>query len=115
MSETQADENKQIVKKFISIDNKHQIEISIIGNICWFSIIKFEFEYYKTFVLTLKDVVMFLKKNNIMYIKQYVFEEDVKFFNNSSVINIDTDQYVVTTNIVNFLDETMNVLGIKKM
>ena len=67
-------------KVFNSIDNKHQIEITIIDDICWFYINKFDFEYYKTFLLTLKDVLMYLKKNNVIYIKQYIDQNDIEFF-----------------------------------
>jgi hypothetical protein len=102
-------------KIFNSIDNKHQINICIIDDICWFNIDKFEFEYYKTFLLTLKDVLLYLKKNNIIFIKQRVFEEDVVLFKNSSSTNIDENQYVITTNIDIFINEIIGVLGINKI
>jgi len=100
-------------KIFNSIDIKHQIETTIIDNICWFNINKFDFEYYKTFLLTLKDVLIYLKKNNIIYIKQYIHEEDIKFFNKSEIIELTENKYIVTTNINNFVDEIINVFGIK--
>jgi hypothetical protein len=102
-------------KNFNSIDNKHQIETSIIDNICWFNINKFDFENYKTFLLTLKDVLIYLKKNNIIYIKQHVYEEDIEYFKNSSIINTDENKYTITTNIDVFVDEMVNVLGIRKI
>lgn len=102
-------------KIFNSIDNKHQINIYIIEDICWFNIDKFEFEYYKTFLLTLKDVLLYLKKNNVVFIKQYVFEEDVILFKNSSSTNINDTQYIITTNIDNFIDEIIGVFGINKI
>lgn len=103
-----------INKIFNSIDNKHQISVYIIDDVCWFNIDKFDYEYYKTFLLNLKDVLLYLKKNNVIYIKQYVFEEDVVLFKNSSSINID-DKYVITTNIDIFVDEIISVFGIKKI
>lgn len=102
-------------KIFDSIDNKHQIETNIIENICWFNINKFDYEYYKTFLLTLKDVLLYLNKNNIIHIKQYIYEEDIEFFKNSSTVNIYENQYIVTTNITDFIDEIICVLGIKKI
>lgn len=104
-----------INKIFNSIDNKHQIETNIVGNICWFNINNFNFEYYKTFLLTLKDVMIYLKKNNVNLIKQYVYEDDVEFFKKSSTININENLYVITTNISDFIDEIVNVLGINKI
>jgi hypothetical protein len=106
---------KQQDKIFNSIDKKHQIEIKIIDNISWFNINKFDFEYYKTFLLILKDILVFLKNNNVLYIKQYIYENDCEYFKNSSIINVDQDIYIVTTNIDNFIEEIINVFGIKKI
>ena len=105
----------QLNKIFNSIDNKHQIEVNIIDNISWFNINKFDYENYRIFLLTLKDVLLFLKKNNVVYIKQYILEDDIKYFKNSSVINIYENQYIVSTNIDNFVDEIINVFDIKKI
>lgn len=102
-------------KVFNSIDNKHQIETTIIENICWFNINKFDFEYYKTFLLTLKDVLLYLKKNNVKYIKQYIYEEDVVYFKKSSIVELDENKYIVNTNIDDFIDEIVNVFEIKKI
>ena len=102
-------------KIFNSIDNKHKISICVIDDICWFNIDKFEFEYYKTFLLTLKDVLLYLKKNKVIYIKQYVYNEDVILFKNSSSTNINENQYIITTNIDIFIDEIICVFGINKI
>jgi hypothetical protein len=99
-------------KIFNSVDLKHQISTYIIDDICWFNIDKFEFEYYKTFLLTIKDVLLYLKKNKVIYIKQYVFEEDVILFKNSSSTNINENQFIITTNIDIFIDEIIGVFGI---
>ncbi len=100
---------------FNSIDNEHKINISIIDDICWFNIDNFNFKYYKTFLITLKDVMTYLKKNNIIYIKQYIYEEDIAFFKNSSIVNIDEYIYIATTDINIFIDEIVAALGIKKI
>ena len=102
-------------KIYNSIDNKHQIKINIIDDVCWFNINKFDFEYYKTFLLVLKDVLIYLRKNNVIYIKQYISEEDTKYFTKSTIVNIDRDQYTITTNINDFVDEIINVFGINKI
>jgi hypothetical protein len=107
--------NNQINKIFNSIDNKHEIELKIISEIVWFNINKSDFEYYKTFLILLKDVLIYLSKNNIKYIKQYIFEEDLNYFTKSSFIQSNDNEYVVSTNIVDFLSEIINVLGIKKI
>jgi hypothetical protein len=106
---------KQQDKIFNSIDKKHQIEINIIDEICWFNIIKFEYEYYKTFLLMLKDCLIFLKNNNVEYIKQYIYENDCEYFKNSSIVNIDQNKYIVSTRIENFVDEIICVFGINKI
>lgn len=102
-------------KFFNSIDNKHQIETYIIENISWFNINKLDFESFKTFLILLKDVMMYMKNNNVIYIRQYIMEEDTIYFKKSSVVNLDENTYVVTTNIVDFIDEITNVLDVKKL
>lgn len=102
-------------KIFNSIDNKHQIEANIIENISWFNINKLDFESFKTFLILLKDVIVYMKNNNIMYIRQYIMEEDILYFKKSSIVNLDENTYMVTTNIIDFIDEITNVLGIKKL
>lgn len=108
-------EEKNQLKIFDSVDKKHQIEINIIDDISWFNINNFDFEYYKTFLLMLKDILIFLKKKNITHIKQYIYKNDCEYFKNSLIINLDDDKYIVSTNLENFLDEIINVLGIKKI
>ncbi len=100
---------------FNSIDNKHQIETNIIEDISWFNINKLDFESFKTFLLLLKDVITYMKNNNIKYIKQYIMEEDINYFKKSSIINLDKNTYMTTTNITDFIDEIVNVLDIKKL
>ena len=100
-------------KIYNSIDNKHQIEINIIENISWFNINKLDFESFKTFLLLLKDIMTYLKNNNIKYIKQYIEEKDTEYFKKSSIINLDKNYYMVTTYIDDFIDEIILVFGIK--
>ncbi len=102
-------------KIFNSIDFKHQIEISIIDNISWFSIKKINYESYKTFLLLLKEMMEYLGANNIVYVRHYVYEEDLEYLKNSSYVEINESQYVVTTNITHFLSEIISVLGIQKL
>lgn len=102
-------------KIFNSIDNKHQIETNIIENVSWFNINKLDFESFKTFLILLKDIMVYMKNNNVIYIRQYIMEEDTLYFKKSSIVNLDENTYMVTTNIVDFIDEITNVLGIKKL
>lgn len=115
--QNQNQERKYCIDKFFnSIDNKHQVEITIIDDdICWFNICKIDFESFKTFLILLKDVMTYLKKNNVIYIKQNIFEEDIVYFKKSSIINLDEKCYIATTNIIDFIDEIVNVLDIKKL
>jgi hypothetical protein len=107
--------NISISKTFESIDKKHQIEISIIDNIGWFCICKLDYENCKTFLILLKQVMEYLNLKNIKYIKQYIYEEDLKYFEKSSHLDIGNGQYVVSTEIIYFLSELTNVLGIYKL
>lgn len=102
-------------KIFNSIDKKHQIKINIIEHISWFNINKIDFESFKTFLLLIKDVIVFMKQNNIKYIKQYIIEEDTFYFKKSEIINLDENIYVATTNINDFIDEITSLFEIKKI
>lgn len=104
-----------IKKTFNSIDNKHQIDITIICEIAWFNIIKLDFESFKTFLILLKDVMIYIKDNKCEYIKQYINKNDVEYFKKSSKVELDNDIYSITTKIDNFLDEIINVFDIKKV
>lgn len=107
--------NINLKKIFNSLDKKHQIEITIIDDIAWFNINKLDYEHCKTFLILMKDVIEFFNLNDIKYIKQYIYEEDLVFFKKSSFIDIGNKQYVVSTEIINFLFELTNVLGINKL
>jgi len=102
-------------KLFNSIDNHHQIEITTIDDISWFNINKLDYPNYKTFLILLKDVIKYLSDNEIKFIKQYIRDEDLDYFKNSSYLDIGDNKYVITTNIINFLPEITNALGIQKL
>ena len=107
--------NITITNLFESIDKKHQIEIKLIDDISWFNIIKLDYENCKTFLILLKRVMEYLNLKNIKFIKQYIYKEDLKYFEKSSYLDIGNNQYVISTNIIHFLSELMNVLGINKL
>ena len=106
--------NIEYNKLFNSIDNNHQIEISIIDKIAWFNIIKLNYEQYKTFLILLKDIILYLSNKKIEYIKQYIKKEDLEYFSKSS-FNEYGDIYIISTKLIDFTDEISNVLGIKKI
>ena len=112
--------NNNLIKEFYSIDKKHSISINILfsnleDNISFFEILSFDFLNYKTFLFLFKDVVEFLSKNNVKYIKQYILKSDINNFKTSEIINInnDTNIVLITTSIENFSNETYNALGLK--
>lgn len=72
--------NIKISNIFESIDKKHKIEISIIDDVGWFCIIKLDYENCKTFLILLKQVMEYLNFKNIKCIRQYIYEEDLKYF-----------------------------------
>ena len=109
--------NLFIIKIFDSIDNKHQIEIKIelIGEYAWFNINKLDYENCKTFLILLKRVIEYLSSKNVKIIKQYVYEEDLKYFEKSSHLDIGNGQFIISTEIIHFLSELIYALGINKL
>lgn len=104
-----------VEKIFESIDKQHQIKITIIDNIAWFNINALNYKLYKTFLLLLKDVMSYLASHNITHVKQYVSVDDLENFPSSSHVDLDGGVYIISTPIINFLEELSNALGIKKM
>ena len=109
--------NLFINKIFDSIDNKHQIEIKIelIGEYAWFNINKLDYENCKTFLILLKRVIEYLSSKNVKIIKQYIYEEDLKYFEKSSHLDIGNGQFIISTEIIHFLSELIYALGINKL
>jgi hypothetical protein len=120
--------NNEIV--FDSLDKLHKIIIKIdsLSNFqeyCWFNIEIFNEHNCKTFLILIKDVTDYINKKNIKYIKQYICLDDCLFFKKSEIIkyngfseknklhNLPEDIFIVTTKIEYFIEELINVLGIK--
>jgi len=113
--------------KFESLDKLHKIIINIdsfsnLPEYCWFNIEIFNETNCKTFLILIKDVIDYINKKNIKYIKQYIYLEDSLYFKNSEIIkyeekiklhNLAQDIFIVTTKIEYFIQELINVLGIK--
>lgn len=108
-------------KKFTSIDKSHEIDTTIIEDLCYLTIIKITPENYKTLLLLFKDIILYLNLKNVKYIKQFIQCEDIQSFKNST-INICDDTHLgvdnnnnfawITTNIVDFMEEICNALNI---
>lgn len=95
-----------------SIDNKHKIKLQINGNNAIFTIIRFEFEFYKSFLMLLKDIIHDLNSKNIKNIIQYINNDDCVNFNKSEIIKIDNDICMIVTNINIFAEQMYDALGI---
>ena len=103
-------------KKFISLDENHEINISIKDETAWFNIIKLKQENYKTFVYLFKEVIEFLKNEKVKIINQFIDEESVKFCKLSEINKINSNLYEIKTNLSDFIDEVIiNLLGIQKI
>ena len=100
---------------FESIDKKHRISINILDDIAWFNILDLDYENCKTFLILLKRLLEYLNSSNVKIIKQYIYEEDLKYFEKSSYLDIGDGKYLITTEIANFLPDLINVLGINKL
>jgi hypothetical protein len=102
-------------KIFTSLDDNHLIIIKKLDEISWFNIEKFDKQQAKTFLLLLKEVIDYFNENNIKYIKQYIHQNDLKFFKNSSYVEIEEAIFIITTPIEKFIDDMIDVLGIQKL
>ncbi len=100
-------------KIFISLDNEHQINTNIIDDISWFQIIKFNPDRQKTFIMLIKEIIDYFRQKNILYIKQYISENDMSYFKNSSINKIEDDLYIISTPISKFIEDMVYALGIK--
>ena len=100
-------------KNFLSYDESHLIIIKKEKDEFWFSIEKIDYEKYKTFLLLLKDVIEYLNDNNVKIINQYVYKNDIEFFQNSNKFEINDNIYKISTNIDNFVSSIYNALGLK--
>jgi hypothetical protein len=104
-----------MVNKIISsLDNNHEIQISIIDEIAWFNINKLDYNNIKSFLYLVKDIMEIFRNNKIKNIKQYIGVDSIKFFTNSSIIELENDIYIVNSDIEIFLDELVNALGLIK-
>lgn len=104
----------QQVKIIDSVDGNHQIKISWIDEIGWFSIQKIDEENSKTLMILIKDIIKLFADNGIKYIKQYIEYSDLELFKFSEYIEYD-DYITVTTPIDKFPIEIVGVLGLKPL
>jgi hypothetical protein len=103
-------------KILVSIDTKHKISLrsDVIENISWFEINQIDYENFKTFLFLLKDMLEFLQKNNIKYIKTLLSVEDSKSFKNSQIIEYDNFNVAIIP-IDKFLDDIVCAFGINRI
>ena len=105
-----------INKKFISIDKFHEINTSIIDNFCYFSIEKLICENYKTFLLLLKDILLYLNNHKVKFIKQEILIIDLPYFKKSTRNETcNKTNVLITTNIEDFMEEICDALNIKHL
>jgi hypothetical protein len=101
---------------FTSIDKYHEINILIIDNFCYFSIDKITLEYYKSLLLLLKDILLYLYNHKIKFIKQHILSSELLYFKKTiSTVNIDTNIVCITTSIDDFMEEICDALNIKHL
>ena len=100
---------------FDSIDKKHQIRMIIIDDVAWFSIEKLEYEFYKTFLLMLKDIMEWMCSHNVKFVKQQICETDLGGFKMSSSVALGDGTFVISTPIIHFISELADALGIQRL
>jgi len=101
--------------EFISIDKKHKIKIILMNDVALFEIIEINNEFYKTLLYLLKDIMIYIKKNDIKYIQQTIMESDLELFKLSQSLKINDNEYLIITTIENFMNEIVDALGIKHL
>lgn len=101
-------------KDFISIDKNHSFTIKIIEDTAYFNINYLNPEKYKTFLLLLKIAFEYLIKNNIIYVKQQINNDDKVNFKRSTFIE-ENNIIIVKTNISDFLFEICDALGMNRL
>jgi hypothetical protein len=106
-------------KKFISIDKSHEIDTTIIDELCYLTIINITLENYKTLLLLIKDIILYLNFKKVKYIKQFITGEDIQFFKKSTINicnNNDNNKSAwITTNIIDFMEEFCYALNINHL
>ncbi len=100
-----------ITKEFISIDKKHHINILTNNNVGWFILINFDATNCNTFVLLLKTIIEYLKKNKIYYVNQHITKNDIEFFNKSEILQFD-DDIIAKTKTDYLIDDVVSALNI---
>ena len=95
-----------------SIDNKHKIKLQIYEDNAIFTIVKLDFEFYKSFLILLKDIIHNLNSKNIKNIIQYIEKDDCINFTKSNIIKIDNTTCMIVTNINIFAEQMYEALGI---
>ncbi len=97
----------EIKKEFISYDRKHRMSVIHIKNenFCYFTLEEYDIENKKTFCYTFKEVIEYLKENNIIRIKQKLTNDIIHHFKKSEIININENESMVISNIKTFAIE----------
>ena len=103
---------KYINKLFMSIDDKHSIDINIMHNVSIFQIIAFDYENVNTFIHLLKNTIKYLHDNNIIYVLQEINNDDIEYFSNS-IITEQNNKIIAKTPIDYLADDIINALNIK--
>jgi hypothetical protein len=101
-------------KNFVSVDKSHEINTTILDELCYLTIIKITPENYKTLLLLFKDIILYLNLKNVKYIKQFIHNNDKNSFKKSTINESDEDKNFVwiTTNIIDFMEEICFALNI---
>lgn len=104
----------EMLKKFVSLDKNHSFTIGIIETTAYFQIENINPEYYKTFLLLLKQGFTYMTEKHVNYVKQRINAEDMEFFKKSTFIREDS-VIIAKTPIEDFLFELADCLGIKRL
>jgi len=102
-------------REFTSIDNKHKITIHIIENVSYIEITLIQHQFFKTFLLLFKQVIEYLTKNNVIFIKQVILKnEEYMFSNIYDSIQINQDELLLTFKLKDYPASFYTALGLNK-
>lgn len=101
-------------QKFYSIDGKHLINTYVLDDVAWFEPLTIDVTNGKTLCLLIKTICKHFKSQNVKYVKQYVMDNDVGFFEKSTVVKMD-DYSIVTTCLEDFPVEVSNAFGLSRL
>ena len=104
------------IKIFNSIEMFHSISINIINETdCFYDLLLYNPEEYKSFILLIKEIIEYLNNNKIKYIyysipKKLYFDSFITIENNETEYEI-----VIKTTLIEFINQIIQIHNIQQL